>query len=221
MSVLRGWIFTCLVIVNFQWWGKEMYLLDWNISLGLWALENHSKALAGLSISVAVYVVSLKMAPFTWGEIWSKKIGCQSFDVADRVATRSAHTLTHTWALPTPTTDLSTQDSCRNGSSAAEEKVKQGRRGPPPFKVNPFRIWVLFKWERWPLQYFPSSGWHLRFEFDMHLASSLYRALCLKWPRVMFALSCYLLKSHLPVWGGCYIIFWAHWGQGPYVVFLS
>lgn len=39
---------------------------------------------------------------------------------------------------------------------------------------------------------------------------------CLKWPRVIFALPCYLLKLHLSVWGGCYIILRAHWGQGSW-----
>lgn len=41
-----------------------MYLSEWKISLGLWILESHSKALVeGLN------VVSLNTVPFTWREI--------------------------------------------------------------------------------------------------------------------------------------------------------
>lgn len=36
-----------------------------------------------------------------------------------------------------------------DGTYEAEEKVNHSRRLPPPFQVNPYRIWVLFKWERW------------------------------------------------------------------------
>lgn len=57
------------------------------------------------------------------------------------------------------------------------------------------------------------SGWHLQFEFAMHLASSLYKVLCFKQPRVLFAMPCWLLKLQSPVWHGCDSILWANWGH--------